>query len=186
MENNLEVEIRSFITKTEYEELLKFFEENSKKVKEDFQETHYFDCKEDLRIQKNNSGAKIWMKKGKLHDDWREEIEIKLSNEDFDKIKNIFNSLGMETEIKWLRDRKQFDWNGTKVCLDFTKGYGYIIELEKITSQDEKEKVFAELQEKLKELNVKLTPKEEFDNKFNYYKENWRSLIENEQRSKLG
>ena len=175
--NNIEVETRSFISNEEYNKLLEFFKENAKLEKEDFQETHYFDTKEDLRIQKSNSGSKIWMKKGKIHDDWREEIEIKLNKEDFEKAKEIFTTIGLKTEIKWLRNRNQFNWNGIKVCLDYTKGYGFIIELEKLTSEDQKEEVFSDLQEKLKELGVKITSKEEFETKFNYYKENWEELI---------
>jgi len=173
----IEVEIRSFISKEQYEHFLNFFKENAEFVKEDFQETHYFDCKEDLRIQKNNSGSKIWMKKGQLHDDAREEIEIKTNVEDFDKAKKIFNSIGLNTEIKWLRDRKQFNWNEIKVCLDYTKGYGYIIELEKMGTKEDKEKILEELKQKLNQLNIPLTPKEIFKEKYDYYKENWRKLI---------
>lgn len=174
----IEVEIRSFLTKEQYDKLLEFFKQNAKLVKEDFQETHYFDCEEDLRIQKNNSGAKIWLKKGKIHDEAREEIEIKTNQEDFDKAKEIFNSIGLGTEIKWLRDRKQFNWNEIKVCMDYTQGYGYIIELEKMGTEENKNKILEELKQKLKELNIPLTPKEEFERKYNYYKENWRNLIQ--------
>ena len=174
---NIEVEIRSFITKEDYERLLKFFRENSELVKEDFQETLYFDCAQDLRIQKNNLGAKIWLKKGKIHDEAREELEVKINREDFEKIKNIFLSMGLNIEIKWLRDRKQFNWDGIKVCLDHTKGYGYIIELEKITNELEQGKVLEELKQKLRELNILLTPREKFEEKFDYYKRNWRNLI---------
>jgi len=159
---------------------LGFFNENAKLVKEDFQETDYLDCSEDLRIQKNNFGSKIWLKKGKLHDDFREETEIKMNKEDFDRAREIFNSLGLCTKIKWLRDRKQFNWDEIKVCLDYTKGYGYIIELEKISSEEEKEKILEELKQKLEELKIPLTPKEDFENKFSYYKENWRNLIEDD------
>ncbi|GAI72948.1 unnamed protein product, partial [marine sediment metagenome] len=101
----------SFITKEQYERLLEFFRQNAEFVKEDFQETHYFNCDEDLRIQKNNSGVKIWLKKGKIHDDFREELEIKTNKEDFEKIKEMFSCIGLKTEIKWLRERKQFNWN---------------------------------------------------------------------------
>jgi len=31
--------------------------------------------------------------------------------------------------------------------------------------------------QKLKSLGIEITPKEEFDKKFQYYKENWKSLI---------
>jgi len=177
-EKNLEIEIRSFISKEKYEELLEFFKQNSKFVKEDFQETHYFDCEQDLRIQKNNKGSKIWLKKGKIHDDAREEIEIYTENESFDKLGQLFNALGHNIEIKWLRKRNQYDWNGIKVCIDYTKGYGYIIELEKLSSEEYKEKVLEELKEKLNELKIPLTSREEFDERYNYYKENWRRLIE--------
>ena len=176
----IEVEIRSFITKEQYEKLLEFFRQNAEFVKEDFQETHYFDCEEDLRIQKNNSGAKIWLKKGKIHDDAREEIEIKTNHEDFEKSKKIFNSIGLGTEIKWLRDRKQFNWNGIKVCLDYTKGYGYIIELEKMGSEYEKEELLEGLKQKLNQLGITQSSKEEFNEKFNHYKENWRNLIKDD------
>jgi len=174
---NIEIELRSFISEEDYYKLLEYFNSNAELVKDDFQETHYFDCEEDLRIQKNNFGAKIWMKKGKIHDDAREEVEIKISEDDFDKIQNIFKILGYNVEIKWLRDRKQFDWEGIKVCLDFTKGYGYIIEMEKIGFENEKEKVLNELKQKFNYLGIPITPREEFEKKYEYYKSNWRGLI---------
>lgn len=179
-EENIEVEIRSFITKEKYEKLLEFFKKNAEFVKEDFQETHYFDCEQDLRIQKNNFGSKIWMKKGKIHDDAREEIEIKTDKENFEKLGKLFNELGNNVEIKWLRDRKQFNWKETKVCLDYTKGYGYIIELEKMSSEENKEKIFENLKQKLEELNIVLSSKKEFNSKFENYKKNWEELIKND------
>ncbi|MCL5018340.1 MAG: CYTH domain-containing protein [Candidatus Pacearchaeota archaeon] len=177
MSENTEVEIRSFISTEQYVKLLNFFRQNAEFVKEDFQETHYFDSEQDLRIQKNNKGSKIWMKKGQIHDDAREEIEIITDGDCFENLGKLFGSLGYNVEIKWLRERKQFNWNGIKVCLDYTKGYGYIIELEKISAAENKEKIVEELKQKLKELNIPLTSKDEFNSKYNFYKENWRNLI---------
>jgi len=91
---DIEVEIRAFIDKEKYEELLAFFKENAELIEDDEQETHYFDSKEDVRIQKSTSYSKIWMKKGELHDDAREEIEIKMPKEEFPKLEEIFRSLG--------------------------------------------------------------------------------------------
>ena len=56
--SNIEVEIRSFLTKDRFDKLLEFFKLNAKLDKEDYQETYYFDCEQDLRIQKNNLGCK--------------------------------------------------------------------------------------------------------------------------------
>ena len=80
--------------------------------------------------------------------------------------------MGLDIEIKWLSDRKQFNWDGIKVCLDNTKGYGYIIELEKITNKLKQGKVLEELKQKLRELNITLTPREKFEEKFDYNKRN--------------
>lgn len=177
IEENIEVEIRSFITREKYEELLEFFNNNSEKVKEDYQETFYFDSNQDLRTQKSNSHAKIWLKKGKIHDEFREEIEVKFSKDDFEKANKIFEAIGLNIKIKFYRLRNQFDWNNIKVCLDCTKGYGYIIELEKLTTNQEKERILEELKQKLNQLNIPLTPKQDFEDKFEFYKNNWKDLI---------
>ncbi len=178
MTKNIEVEVRSFISEKQYEELLNFFKEKAKLLKEDLQETIYFDCEEDLRIQKNKFFSKIWMKKGKLHDDKREEIEVKTKKEDFNKIKKIFNYLGYNTEIKWIRERNIFLWNDVTVCLDYTKGFGYIIEMEKLTDEVNSEKEYLNIKKNLKSLNIKITPKKEFEKRFKYYKNNWKSFKE--------
>ena len=174
---NIETEVRSLISKEKFEELLDFFKQNAEFKKEDYQETFYFDCKEDLRIQRNNFYSKIWMKKGKIHDPHREEIEVKFDKDEFENLEKLFLSLGYNIEIKWFRKRFQFLWDNITVCLDYTKGYGYIIELEKMCSEDEKEKEFELIKEKLQSLDVEITPREGFDKKFKYYKENWNSLV---------
>jgi predicted adenylyl cyclase CyaB len=174
---NIEVEIRSFISPDKYQELLTFFHQQGNYVNEDYQETFYFDAEQDLRIQRNNTHSKIWLKKGKLHDEHREEIEIKFDKEHFELLEKLFLTLGYNTQIKWFRKRHTFDWQGIKVMLDYTKGYGYIIELEKMSSEQEKAKALHLLKEKLQQLNLPLSSKEEFEAKYRYYKEHWKKLI---------
>ena len=174
---NIEVEIRSFISPEKYQELLAFFHTEGQFLHEDHQETHYFDAEQDLRIQRNNTHAKIWLKKGKLHDEHREEIEIKFDKDNFETLEKLFLTLGYNTNIKWFRKRHTFEWQGITVMLDYTKCYGYIIELEKMSSEEEKEQALSLLKEKLRRLNIPLTSKEEFDAKYKYYKENWQRLV---------
>lgn len=176
-ENNIEAEVRSFISPRQYEELIEFFKKNGHFVNEDYQITYYFSGENDLRIQKNNFFAKIWLKKGKIHDAYREEIEIKFDRNDFDKMETALLAIGFEVSVKWFRKRVTFEWNDASVMLDFTEGYGYIIELEKICSEKEKEKVYEELKLMMKELGIEMTPKEVFDEHFQYYKSNWRKIL---------
>ncbi len=174
---DIEVEIRSFISEGKYKELIEFFKKQGEFISEDYQETYYFDTKEDLRIQKNNFFSKIWIKKGKIHDDYREEIEVKFDKEDFEKLEKILTTMGLGIQIKWFRTRHTFKWGGVSVMIDYTKGYGYIIEIEKMSTEEDKEEDLEMLKQKLQALNINLTPKEEFNKKYEYYKENWKSLF---------
>lgn len=173
---NIECEIRSFITKKQYLNLIKKFKKEAKFLGEDEQITYYFDSKQDLRIQKNSKFSKIWLKSGKIHDENREELEVRADKKEFEKMEQIFSAIGYKIEIKWFRKRASFKWKGIDVAIDFTKGYGYIIELEKMTTEKEKEKTLAYLKKQLSGLRINLTPKEEFDRKYQYFKENWEKL----------
>ena len=173
---DIEVEIKCFISKVNYQRLLDFFKSNAEFINEDYQETYYFNSVEDLRIQRNNSFCKIVLKSGKIHDYHRKELEIKLDKNDFEKLEKLFNALGYEIEIKWFRKRNNFKWQDIDVSLDFTKGYGYILELEKMSNEENKEKNLLLLREKLKLLGVNETRKEEFDKIFENYKKNWKEL----------
>jgi adenylate cyclase class IV len=174
---NIEAEVRSFVSKERFEELLSYFNEQADFIKEDYQETFYFDCPQDLRIQKNNYFSKIWMKKGKLHDDHREEIEIQFEKDYFEQAEKLFLSLWYNIEIKWFRTRYEFKRDTITVCLDYTKWYGYIIELEKMCTEETKEQEVLLLKEKIQSLNIDITPKEEFNEKYLYYKDNRRDLV---------
>lgn len=176
---NIECEIRSFITKNQYDGLIRKLKKEALFLGKDEQITYYFDCEQDLRIQKNSKFSKIWLKNGQIHDEDREEIEVRTDKNDFKKLEKIFLTLGYKIEIKWFRKRHSFKWDNIDVAIDFTKGYGYIIELEKMATEKQKLKTLEYLKNKLNELNIPLTPKEEFNKKYQYYKANWKQLIKN-------
>ena len=174
--NNIEVEVRSFITKERYGQLVKFFDKNGKLAGEDNQETHYLASKGDLRIQKNDYFSKVWFKTGQIHDYVREEYEIRLPAEQFPNLEKIFSLTGHKTKIKWFRKRLEYSWKGVTVCLDYTRGYGHILELEKMCNEGQKLKALAELKSLMLGLSIEITPKEEFDKKYKYYAKNWKRL----------
>lgn len=173
----IEVELRALISKKKYHELLNFFKNLNLSFTEDYHETYYFDTKDHLRIYRTNSEAILLFKKGKIHDEIKEEIEIKFKREEFENLEKLFLYLGLKIQAKWLRKRIEFKWDDTNVCLDDTKGYGYIIELEKISEEENKNKNLEILNKKLKELSINLTPKEEFDKKYENYLKNWQTLV---------
>lgn len=176
-QKNIETEIRSFIDERQYKDLLKFFKKEGRFFGEEKQISYYFSGENDLRIQRSDKSAKIWLKKGKMHDDSREEIEVKLDIKEFENSKSLFEALGYEIKIEWYRRRNTFSWKGINVMLDDTKGYGRIIELEKMCKAPEKEKTIRLLRTKMEILGVQETKKEEFEKKFEYYKKNWKKLV---------
>lgn len=165
-----EVEVRSFLSKQEYFRLKVFLNDNADFIEKRNETTYYLNSEKDLRIQKTQADAKVWLKEGNIHDSSREEIEAEFNVSDFDEFKEIFKRLGMKPEIKWERERLIYDWDGVKCMLDHTKDYGYIIELEKLVSKNEDE-VYDKLKEKLNSLDIEITPKEEFEKRYKDYKE---------------
>lgn len=172
----IEAELRSFISDEQYMTLCGFFDANAELVKEDTQETGYFDCAADLRIQRGAAKSKIWLKKGAMHDAAREEIEIAINPSQYDGFMQLFEALGYNINIMWFRHRREYRWNGISVMLDDTRGYGKIIEFEKLTDTAGQDSAVAELQEKMAGLGIALTPAEEFARRFEDYKANWRTL----------
>jgi predicted adenylyl cyclase CyaB len=174
---NIECEIRTFLTPEQYEQLAGRLKKEAEFLGEDDQVTYYFDAPEDLRIQKNDHYSKVWLKKGAIHDEHREEIEVKYDKDDFEKLEQLFAALGYGVTIKWFRKRLSFRWGDIDVALDHTKGYGYILELEKMATEEDKEQTVAYLKQKLGELGIPPTPKEEFDKKYQHYKDHWQELV---------
>lgn len=174
---DVECEVRSFIDADRLAGLDVKFRAEGEFLGEERQETHYFDCPQDLRIQRSDTGAKLWMKKGALHDDAREEIEIRCGRDDFPGLGKVFVELGYGVGIKWFRHRRRYVWRGVKATLDSTRGYGDIIEIESVVPEAEKDAVIESLKGLMAEIGVEITPKEEFRRRFDHYKENWKDLV---------
>lgn len=174
---NIEIEIRSFISKEKYEELLEFFNQNAEFVKVEEDETEYYAENGAVRIRQSQDSAKMVLKTGDIHDEFREEYEIPIQKKDFHLYQKMFEKLNIPKHIQWKRKKHTFDWKGVTVELGDNKGYGYIIELEELGTEENKHEILEELKQKLNELNIPLTPKEIFKEKYDYYKNNWRELI---------
>ncbi len=177
---DIEVEVRSFVSEAKFDELRKFFERNAEFLGEDEQQTAYFDCKEDIRLQRNSLCSKIWMKQGRMHDEAREETEIRLNRDDFDKALKILCSLGLKVAVVWLRKRLSYKWGEVNVALDSNRGYGLIVELEKMACDADKEQAREHLTKKMAEIGVEPTPRNVFDERLEHYKKSWRELLGND------
>ncbi len=160
-----------------FDELLERFNREGEPLGEDFQETHYLSGAHDLRIQRSDREAKLWLKSGELHDTVREEFEVRCRWEDFPRLSELMMTLGHTVEVKWFRERRRFRWHGVKATLDITRGYGRIVELEELVGPDGREVALRKLYGLLNELKVQPTSREEFDRRYTYYREHWQELV---------
>ena len=143
----------------------------------DNQVTYTLNDRNSVRIQKNGSHSKLWIKIGKgQHDPIHEEIEIRFGRKDFDTLARAMEIMGFPPLIKWFRKRTTFKWQGVSAMVDSTRGYGYILELEKICERPGRAKALDSLRNKMDSLGIDVTTKDEFDRKFANYRDNWKRL----------
>lgn len=172
---NIEVEMRTFIDEKTYYELLDKYDSIQER-----QITTYFDCKQDFRLMVTNNYCKLWLKEGLLHDDFRNEYEVKFDIHYINSLKGMLENLGYKEEIKWYRKRNIINIDTLTLTIDYSIGYGYIIECEKIV-QDENQVEDAKLMisKFFNEIGINtISKKEEFSNKFSDYKLNWKKYLE--------
>lgn len=182
-----EVEVRSLISENDYNRIKSYLDAEAKLLWSGNQETYYFGSNYDLRLQKSDRNSKLWLKKGAMHANPREEIEILFHKKYFDDMYTIFDLLNYRIIAKWFRKRIEYKWQGIKVCLDDTKNYGFIVELEKITvkkSEKEQEKIKSLLKQKLKLLkhtveapSINLDSQKELNELYNDYMEKQRNAL---------
>ena len=170
----IEVEKRSFVDENKYLELIEKLKSEGYFLKEQKQITYYFKGEIDFRIMFTKEFSKLWLKKGIIHDDAREEIEVKVDNQYRSELLRMLELLGYQVEIKWFRKRLEIDYQGYYLTIDHSAGYGYIVEIEKMVKDaaliDETKK---ELEDILISLGIEISSKEEFVNKYEDYKVNW-------------
>lgn len=175
----IEVEQRSFISEEKYNELISYFKNKGVNFEESKQITYYFKGDVDFRIMQADNYTKMWLKKGKMHDDAREEIEVFIDNKYRSNLMQMFDCLGYEVEIKWFRKRLTGIYQDVTLTADYTVGYGYIIELEKLIDNDTNIEVIKDyLLNIFKDLEIKISDKQEFKDKYEDYKINWDKYTE--------
>ncbi len=174
---SIEVEVRSFITKEQYENLLERMSTEGVEQENTSQVTTYFTGEHDLRIQKSDQSAKLILKAGVIHDRAREELEVAISPVEYPKLQRILETIGFGVDITWYRTRHRFTWKDLTICLDDTRGYGYILEIEKmVEGESETQAAEKSLHALLKELDIQLTPRSDFEKAFSEYQSHWREL----------
>ena len=167
----IEVELRSFISEDKYNELINKYNANTQK-----QITYYFNSEQDFRMMKTKECTQLWLKTGKMHEESRLEKVVKVDNKYRADLESMLNLLDYDVDIKWYRTRSKIalDQNA-EMCIDYTIGYGYILEIEKqVEDEANVEEAKALLRKDFENLGINVSEKSDFDTKYKDYVQNWK------------
>lgn len=173
MKKNIEVEIRGFLSKDDYERVSKILIQNGKKTAEKrrtlidystFLPGGVRERKKDIRIRVTNGVPEIVVKIGTWGDDEsRKEFSFTGQEGQFETLKEIFGHLGYEKGIKAIRNTQAFDYKEVEIALVEVPGHSYYFEAEKMVEEvDNVELAKKEILEVIAELGLSKMSQEEF------------------------
>ncbi len=81
---------------------------------------------------------------------------------------------GYRYQAKWSREREEYAYKGSNVCIDKNAGYGYLAEFEQVTDDEASiAAVRSELEALMAELGVSELPQDRLARMFAHYNQNW-------------
>jgi predicted adenylyl cyclase CyaB len=108
----------------------------------------------------------------------RREFECKV-NMPYDQLDLEIINLGFEYLSRWSRERNEYELEkNLNLCIDKNAGYGYVIEIEKMTdSEDKINQIEQELRTVLQNLGLKELNTDRLNRMFDFYNQNWQEYF---------
>lgn len=86
----------------------------------------------------------------------------------------LVQKAGYSYQAKWSRDRWEYHYKNTNVCIDRNAGYGYLAEFETVTDDEaQADAARGKLEALMTELGVEELPQERLARMFEHYNANW-------------
>jgi len=170
MTNNkkqIEIELRSLLTKENYKRVKKLLEEKAVDLGEDNKDVYFFLLPNKIVKVVNNTSqktAKIVIKLnrlGKGRSDF-EEIEIPINPSDFEKAVKLFSALPFEQIQNSYQKRHNYRYQGVEIALKYSESWGYHMELEiMIDNLSKKEEAERKIRRVAQNIGVKILSEKE-------------------------
>ena len=165
------VEKRTFINQLKYKELKSYFEENSKEKKDFNQIIYKYKSDVDFRFVFDHELAFLRLRGSFYASD---DLVVPVALKDVKTMKLLLKSLGMHIDIKWFRHRAIYQYQNYTVTLDETYHYGYVVSIAKeISNIKEQPTAYEELEQVFRQLQIPITTKEQFNDRYKFYKISW-------------
>ncbi len=173
MEKNIEIEIRGPLLKEEFDNLVKFFENEGKKTSEKnrvlidystFLEGGVENRKKDIRLRVTNGIPEIIVKVGEWGGtEQRKELSAFTKSGEFDTLVEIFGELGFGKGMLCVRKSKVYEYKDIEFALVEVPGHSYYYEAEKMANKKEDSaELIKEIENVCKELGLNIFDKKQF------------------------
>lgn len=165
---DMEVEIRGPLTKSEFDELNTFlaekgiFKEKKERVLIDYSSGMENRTK-DIRIRETNGVPEIILKLGSWGGtESREEISIKTESGKFESLVKVFGELGYEKGVLCVRNSMVYDYKGIEFALVEVPNHSFFFEAEIVSTPEGAEEAEKSIKQVCDELNLKVFSKDDF------------------------
>lgn len=173
MNKNIEIEIRGQLSKEKFEDLIKLFEVEGKKITEKdrvlidystFLEGGVENRRKDIRLRVTNGIPEIIVKIGEWGgSEHRKELSILTKPGDFDTLVEIFGELGFCKGTLCVRKSKVYEYKGIEFALVEVPGHSYYYEAEKMADdKEDANEIISEIENVCKSLNLDVFSKQQF------------------------
>lgn len=99
------------------------------------------------------------------------EENVSLSLEELD---SLILLAGFSYQAKWSREREEYQYKDTNICLDKNAGYGYVVEFEKVVGDESLIKdARGEIDSLMLELGIEELPQDRLERMFAHYNSHW-------------
>ncbi|MFA4975365.1 MAG: hypothetical protein WC839_01970 [Candidatus Paceibacterota bacterium] len=173
MDKNIEIEIRGPLSKEEFDNLVKFFENKGEKILEKnrvlidystFLEGGVENRKKDIRLRVTNGVPEIVVKVGEWGGaEQRKELSAFTKPGEFDTLVEIFGELGFGQGMLCVRKSKVYQYKDIEFALVEVPGHSYYYEAEKMANNKEDgDELIKEIKNVCKELGLNIFDKKQF------------------------
>ncbi|MCX6803210.1 MAG: hypothetical protein NTY48_01415 [Candidatus Diapherotrites archaeon] len=173
MDKNIEIEIRGPLSQKEFENLVKFFEDNGKKKSEKdrvlidystFLEGGVENRKKDIRLRVTNGIPEIIVKVGEWGGvEQRKELSVFTKQGEFDTLVEIFGELGFGKGMLCVRKSKVFEYKDIEFALVEVPNHSFYYEAEKMASDNENgDELIKQIESVCNELELSIFNKQQF------------------------
>ena len=173
MDKNIEIEIRGPLSKEEFNNLVKTFDNSGKKKSEKdrvlidystFLEGGVENRKKDIRLRVTNGIPEIIVKIGEWGgSEQRKELSVFTKQGEFDTLVEIFGELGFDKGMLCVRKSKVYEYKGIEFALVEVPEHSYYYEAEKMASGNENgDELVKGIENVCKELSLNIFDKKQF------------------------